>query len=185
MYVVPVTADAELVLLPVDAAEEVTALVQRNQDRLARWEDWIAEPLSVERSRQWLQERLDDFAAGTRIGTYLRVGGVLAGSVTLSISGHRGEIGYWLDGAYEGQGLATAAARALLDIGFGQRELERIELRTSALNISSRALATRLGFRYEGTLRHAIVRSTGNGNRAFEDEVLYALLAGDWVAAHM
>jgi ribosomal-protein-serine acetyltransferase len=176
MYVVPISAQAELVLLPVRAAEEVTALVQRNQDRLACWEDWVTGPLSVERSRQWLQDRLDDFAAGTRIGTYLRVDGVLVGSVALSISGHRGEIGYWLDAAHEGRGLATAASRALLDIGFAQRQLERIELRTSALNTRSRALATRLGFRYEGTLRHAIALPAGG----FHDEVIYGLLRTEW-----
>jgi ribosomal-protein-serine acetyltransferase len=182
MYVVPVSADSELVLLPVDAADEVTALVQRNQDRLARWKDWVAEPLSVERSREWLQERIDDFASGRRIGTYLRVDEELVGSVDMVIRGHIGEVGYWLDAAYEGRGLASAAVRALLDIGFGQRALERVELRTSPLNLRSRALATRLGFRYEGTLRHAVARPACDGSQAFEDAILYALLADEWLS---
>ena len=185
MYVVPVDEAAELVLLPVSAAEDVTALVERNRVRLARWESWAARPLSVERSREWLQQRIDAFTAGTRIATYLRVDGELAGSVGLAIRAHVGEVGYWLDKACEGRGVATAAVRALLAVGFGQRALERIELRTSTLNVRSRALATRLGFVHEGTLRHAIESPVEcrHANDAFEDEAVYGLLAREWVDA--
>ena len=157
---------------------------QRNVDRLARWESWIDEPFTVERSRIWLQACLDDFVAGRRIGTFLRVGGELAGWAALDIRGHIGEVGYWLDAAYEGRGMATSAVRALLDVAFGQRGLERVELRTSPANDRSRALAMRLSFRFEGILRHAIARPAVNGDRAFEDETLYAMLAEDWIAAH-
>jgi ribosomal-protein-serine acetyltransferase len=182
MYVVPIDDAAELVLLPVSAAADVAALVQRNVGRLAPWVSWLAEPFSVERSRAWLQECIDDFMAGRRIGTYVRVDDELAGWTALDIRGHIGEVGYWLDAAYEGRGLATAAVRTLLDLGFGSRALERMELRASSANERSRALASRVGFRYEGTLRHAIARASGNGRRRFEDEVLYAMLAEEWVA---
>jgi ribosomal-protein-serine acetyltransferase len=179
LYVVPIDDSAELVLLPVTAASDVSALVQRNADRLAPWMSWLAEPFSVERSRSWLQECIDEFVAGRCIGTYLRVGDELAGWASLDVRGHVGEVGYWLDAACEGRGLATAAVRALLDIGFGQRALERIELRAAPANDRSRALAARLGFQHEGTLRHAIRRPAGG----FEDEVLYAMLAQDWATA--
>jgi ribosomal-protein-serine acetyltransferase len=183
MYVVPISEEAELVLLPVSAAEALTALVERNRDRLSEWEDWATRPFSVERSREWLRERIDDFVSGKRIGTYLRVDEELAGSIGLGIRGHVGEVGYWLDSAYEGRGLASAGVRALLDVGFGQRALERIELRTSVRNFRSRALATGVGFVHEGTLRHAIARPGRDGVAVFEDEAIYALLAAEWTRA--
>jgi ribosomal-protein-serine acetyltransferase len=179
VYVVPISDSAELVLPPVSTAEEVSALVLRNADRLRRWESWDPDRFTVEHSRAWLQACIDDFAAGRRIGTYVRVAEELAGWASLDIRGHIGEVGYWLDAGYEGQGLATSAVRTLLDLAFGQRALERVELRTSIANDRSRAVAMRLGFRYEGTLRHAIRLPAGG----FEDEMLFALLAEEWVAA--
>jgi RimJ/RimL family protein N-acetyltransferase len=42
-------------------------------------------------------------------------------------------------------------------------------------NVRSRALAERLGFRHEGTLRQAL--RLGDG---YHDDALYAMLAEDW-----
>lgn len=182
MYVVPVDDSAELVLLPVTAAADVCALVQRNRDRLAPWMSWVAGSFTAERGRSWLQACIDEFVAGRRIGTYLRVDGELAGWAALDVRGHIGEVGYWLDAAYEGCGLASRAVTALLHVGFGQRELERVELRTAPGNVRSQAVANRLGFEYEGTLRHAAARPRPDG-QVFEDELLYALLAADWIAS--
>ena len=182
MYIVPIDDSVELVLLPVTAAEEVSTLVQRNRERLAPWMNWVAEPFTAERARDWLRECIDEFVTGRRIGTYLRVDGELAGWAALDIRGHVGVVGYWLDAAYEGRGLASRAITALLNVGFGQRELERIELRTVPANARSQRVASRLGFQHEGTLRHAVARPQADG-QVFEDELLFALLAGEWVAA--
>jgi ribosomal-protein-serine acetyltransferase len=67
------------------------------------------------------------------------------------------EIGCWATAAVEGRGVARAACRAL--IAFARRELyvERIAWHCTTVNRRSRALAERLGFRHEGTLRSAYV----------------------------
>ena len=54
-------------------------------------------------------------------------------------------------------GVARAACEAL--IGYARRELavERVAWRCTTVNARSRALAERLGFRHEGTLRSAYV----------------------------
>jgi ribosomal-protein-serine acetyltransferase len=46
---------------------------------------------------------------------------MLAGSVSLQISSYTrsGEIGYWIDGGFEGRGLASRAVAAVLDQAFG------------------------------------------------------------------
>ena len=100
----------------------------------------------------------------------------LAGSVSLRINRYSrsGEIGYWIDGGYEGQGLASKAVAAILDQAFGPLSLDRVTLHTDAANNRSRALARRLGFTEEGLLRQALAFP---GER--RDEAAYGLLADE------
>jgi len=177
MFVLPVDAEIELVLAEERHAEEVAALIVRNQRRLARWEPWAEHPATVGALRSFIRGCLDGFAAGTQVQTYVRVGGRLVGSCGLRIgsSSRTGEVGYWLDGEHEGRGIASRAARALIGAAFRERGLVRMELRTAVDNVRSRALAERLGFVHEATQRGAQVFTD---RRA--DMVLYAIQAKDW-----
>lgn len=92
-----------------------------------------------------------------------------------SISTRTGDIGYWIDGAYEGRGLTYTAAAAVLDEAFGRLQLDRVGLHTELGNDRSRALARRLGFVEEGVLRKAIASPAER-----RDQVAYGLLAAEW-----
>ncbi len=68
----------------------------------------------------------------------------------------RFEIGYWLDAAVTGQGLATEAASALFDIAAQLPGIGHVEIRCDANNSASAAVPRRLGFELtsvEGTLQ--------------------------------
>lgn len=67
------------------------------------------------------------------------------------------EIGYTFHRAYWGQGLATEASRALLDIGFGALALPNIIAFAYAEHKASRHVMEKLGFRfeYEGEIKGA------------------------------
>jgi ribosomal-protein-serine acetyltransferase len=101
----------------------------------------------------------------------------LAGSVSLRIDRYSrsGEIGYWIDGSYEGRGLVSKAVAAVLDQAFGPLGLDRVVLHTDPANERSRALAGRLGFTEEGLLRRALAFP---GER--RDRAVYGLLADEW-----
>src|SRR5947209_3059941 len=133
MFVLPVDAEIELVLAEERHAEEVAALIARNQRRLARWEPWAEHPATAAALRGFIHGCLEGFAAGTQVQTYMRVGGRLVGScgLRINVQGRGGEIGYWLDGEHEGRGIATRSARALVGAAFRERGLVRIELRTA------------------------------------------------------
>ncbi|MGG3284347.1 GNAT family N-acetyltransferase [Paenibacillus solani] len=66
------------------------------------------------------------------------------------------EIGYVLARECWGQGLMTEAAAALLELGFGRMELERIQARCFSENIGSQRVMEKIGMSYEGTLRKGI-----------------------------
>jgi ribosomal-protein-serine acetyltransferase len=86
-------------------------------------------------------------------------------------------IGYWLAQGAEGGGTMTQAVSALVDHALREWRLNRVEIRADVENVRSRALAERLGFRQEGTLRQAIRLADG-----YHDDALYAMLAQDWPA---
>lgn len=58
----------------------------------------------------------------------------------------RVEIGYWLDAAVTGQGLATEAASAVLALAATLPGMTHAEIRCDPANVSSAAVPRRLGF---------------------------------------
>lgn len=85
------------------------------------------------------------------------------------------DIGYIVTPARQHQGIASEAVAALLAHCFGALGFYRVQALIHPDNAASRALAERLGFRWEGLLRDHL--RVGN---EWRDDMLYALLAPDW-----
>jgi RimJ/RimL family protein N-acetyltransferase len=101
----------------------------------------------------------------------------LLGEVVLKWLPGRGqaEIGWSTAPQARGKGYATEAAAAVLDLGFGELGLRRIEARLDELNTASAALCQRLGMRLEA--RH-VDKWFYKGQWA--TELVYAVLAHEW-----
>lgn len=63
----------------------------------------------------------------------------------------RAEIGYWLRADMAGLGLATEAARAMLDLARSLPRVKQVMIRCDELNAPSGAVPRRLGFALTGT----------------------------------
>jgi RimJ/RimL family protein N-acetyltransferase len=88
------------------------------------------------------------------------------------------EIGWALDPAYQGRGLAAEAVRALVDLCFGELRLRRVFATCFADNTGSWRLMERLGMRREAhSVKDALHREHG-----WVDGYTYALLADEWPA---
>ncbi len=92
------------------------------------------------------------------------------------------DIGYELAPNNWGQGYATEAARAIVEIGFRELKLHRVSSWCIADNTASARVLERVGLRLEGRLRE---------NEYFKgrwwDTLLYGLLESEWkglTAAH-
>jgi ribosomal-protein-serine acetyltransferase len=181
MFTFPLGEDAALLPRTAALTEACHELLAANQQRLARWEPWAAQPPTPESTRAFLQASGRAWLEGTELPVAIAVPAGdrwhLVGSAGLRISTYSqaAEAGYWIDAASEGRGLVTRAMTALLDQAFGPLGLARVTLHTEIANQPSRALATRLGFTEEGIHRHAI--SFPDGRR---DAVAYGLLAAEW-----
>jgi [ribosomal protein S5]-alanine N-acetyltransferase len=85
----------------------------------------------------------------------------------------RAEIGYDLARDVWGQGLATESLAAVVQFGFSQMELNRIEAQTISDNERSVRLLGRLGFALEGLRRQHSWEEDGT----FHDGAIYGLLS--------
>lgn len=86
--------------------------------------------------------------------------GTLLGTIGLHVvpAHRRAELGYWVGVEHWGRGHATEAGRAVLDFGFGPLALNRIEAHAFPENPASSRVLEKLGFRFEGLLRHHVVK---------------------------
>ena len=85
-----------------------------------------------------------------------------------------GEIGYWLIKSAQGKGIITKACKIMIDFGFADLSLNRIEIKCGTENSKSNAIPQKLNFTKEGTIRQGELL-----NGKFIDLNLFSLLAED------
>lgn len=171
------TGEVYLRLLETADAEELQALIGANRDRLARWMPWALEE-DLEATRAFIaltrQQVADDDGFQAAIVDGARIAGVV-GFHGVDWTHRTTCIGYWLGAEHEGRGLMTRAVRALVDHAFGAWRLNRVEIRAAPENARSQAVAERLGFTREGTLRE-----TDRVGDRYLDSVVFSMLAREW-----
>lgn len=79
------------------------------------------------------------------------------GFTTVDPDNDRAELGYVLAPSYWRRGLMFEALSRVIDFAFDDCGFGRLELKIMPDNISSRSIAEKLGFSYEGTLREYMI----------------------------
>jgi RimJ/RimL family protein N-acetyltransferase len=123
-----------------------------------------------------LQDVRDDVAIFSAVSV---AGDELLGEALLwNIDGHNrsAHIGISLRPAARGKGYGLDILRVLCRYAFLTRGLHRVQLETLSDNAAMAATAVRAGFTHEGTVRKAAWVSG-----AFLDEVIYGLLADEFI----
>jgi [ribosomal protein S5]-alanine N-acetyltransferase len=87
----------------------------------------------------------------------------------------KAEVGYVLQNEYTGQGIMSEALRVILEYGFEQLGVHRIEANTNPHNIASVSLLKKFGFRQEAHLREDYF----HGGQ-FLDSFVFGLLRSEW-----
>jgi RimJ/RimL family protein N-acetyltransferase len=88
------------------------------------------------------------------------------------------ELGYWLGARYWGCGFATEAARALIDYGFGELDLEFLQAGARISNPASRRVLEKCAFQWTGVrlTRIRAINSAAPVDRFRLDRALWASL---------
>lgn len=113
---------------------------------------------------------------GQTLPFMIMLDGVLAGQITIG-NVLRGSlrsawVGYWVDSEVTGGGVATAATALVVDHGFRQAGLHRVEATVRPENAPSIRVLTKLGFREEGLFRRYLDVAGG-----WRDHICFAMTA--------
>lgn len=92
------------------------------------------------------------------------------------VPSYKAELGYSIASKYWGQGYATEAAKAVVDVGFKILKLKRIEASTYVDNYQSQRVCEKVGFQKEGIARNGYLRYDGQ----IFDKLVYGITDEDY-----
>jgi RimJ/RimL family protein N-acetyltransferase len=169
-----------LLLRPFQDSDLELFLAYRNDPEVARYQGWsvpyprqaaldfIAEMKTAQiQPGNWLQLALELQANGETIGD--------VAIHQMKSDPRQAYLGYSLARAYWGQGYASEAIRAVLDLLFAELNLHRVVAECDVENEASWRLLERLGFRREAHLHENIFFKGAYGS-----EYHYAMLGREW-----
>ncbi|MDE2893298.1 MAG: GNAT family protein [Chloroflexota bacterium] len=151
---------------PDDAEALARNANNRNVSRNMR--DTFPYPYALSDAREWIE-----FATTQSPETNFAIAGdtdIVGGiGITLQSDVNRrsAEIGYWLGEPHWGQGIATAALKAMTDWAFAEFNLVRLYGEVFEWNPASGRVLEKAGYKLEGRLRKSIVK---------DDQIIDALL---------
>lgn len=172
-----------LTLRPFSAGDFDDLFAYQSRPEVARFLHWEA------RDEAQVREALSVQCGETRLaaeGDWLtfavvwRQAGRVVGEVGLKLVSreHRqGETGFVFNPDYQGQGLASEAAAAMLGLAFGALGWHRVIGSCDARNQASVRLMERLGMRREAHFVHSVMLKG-----EWADELVYAILGHEWAS---
>ena len=179
----PTLHTGRLLLRPFTQADTDAIFVLHSSPRVLRY--WDAPPWKERAQAErfvTVCRQMEQDGSGARLAIERAVDGVFIGWCCLVKwnPDHRSAtMGYCLDDAAWGQGLATEAAGAVLQWAFATLDLNRVQAETDTRNSASSRVLEKLGFIREGTLREdCIVEGE------VSDSWVYGLLRREWERSH-
>lgn len=139
-------------------AEVVWQAIFDSYDALHKWVPFARTLPTIEETTENIRQAVADFITrkDLRLHLYLKESGEFIGSSGLhriDWSIPKFEIGYWLDTKFEGHGYMTEAVARVTEFAFEELGARRVEIRCDEENSKSRAVAERLAYPLEGTLK--------------------------------
>jgi len=139
----------------------------------------IPHPYSRNDAETWIASHPESLK-NDRIVTYaitIKKSGNLIGAIglVLKLAHDSAEMGYWIGKPYWNRGYATEAAVRMIQYGFDELKLNRIDAHYFVRNGASGKVMKKAGMKYEGCLRQA-VKKEGN----YEDLEAFAILRSEY-----
>lgn len=178
MFRYAIGQDTELRLLEERYAGELFELTDKSREHLRPWTPWLDSVVTATDSKEFIKHSLEQFSRGEGLTTGIWHGGSLAGVISfdrISRANRSAMIGYWIGSEYQRKGLMIRSCEALIDYGFRELGLNRIEIWAATDNVRSLAIPIRLGFTREGVERQAQWL-----NDHFVDIEMYSMLRSEW-----
>jgi len=159
-------------------AEPIFKVVHNQRAYLREWLPWVDQTKTAADVSIFIEEANAFNIAKKQFVNFIFDENQIIGSISfvyINQDNAFGEIGYWLDQKYQGKGIISECCKKMIEYGFMNLSLNRIEIKMASNNQKSKAIPERLGFIHEGTLREAsIIRNQ------LHNVELYSLLKKEW-----
>ena len=160
-------------------AEEMFRYVDQDRERLKEFLPWVDFTCSVDDERSYIKMTQEKWAAYELFdfGIFRKEDGTYLGNIgvhTLAWGHDRCELGYWVLGAYEGQGYISDAVKTL-EAELFSSGFNRIEIHCSSANAKSASVPRRNAYLLEGTLRQDAVE-----RGQYRDTYIFGKLKSDF-----
>lgn len=159
-------------------APALLQLVNDNREHLQRFLPWVPLMQAEADFLKYIEKCRQLYEQGSEISFVIYYKNEAAGRIGIHYinpANKSGAIGYWLAEQAGGKGIITRSCRTVINHGFSQLQLNRIEIKAAVENTKSQAIPERLGFTIEGILRQAEWV-----HDRFLDLKLYSLLKEEW-----
>ena len=174
---IKVDQDIKLISWKKEFAPNLFNLTLKNKPYLIPWLSWAPHINQVSDSEKFINTAVEGLEKGQSLELGIWFKNQLVGCVgfhNIDVKDQRAAIGYWLDIDYWSKGIITKSVKSLIDYGFSELKIIRIELLAATNNPNSFHVAERLNFKKEG-----ILRKYEYVNDEFQDCLIYSLLKSD------
>lgn len=176
----PIVESENLILREIRVDDAADLFNYYSNEAVYRYLDWYG-PESIEKAEEIIKIWRQGYDEGwiIRFAIVSKKTNKIIGTVFLSefYEGVRGEIGYELSEAYWRQGIMTEVLNNILPLAFDKIGLIRIQAFVNTLNIASKTLLKKVGFKEEGSLRKFEYHSI---EKVCNDMSIFALLNNDY-----
>ncbi|MFB7156705.1 GNAT family N-acetyltransferase [Lysinibacillus sp. NPDC056232] len=174
----PVLKTARLTLRPISLNDLEAMFHYTSSKNVARYVTWDPHK-SLEETKMFVELVLNGYTQGNHLLWGIEYEQKLIGTIDfVSFNDQQkcAEIGYVLSEDYWNQGITTEAVKKLIDYGFNELKIVRIQARCFEDNIGSQKVMEKSGMLFEGTLRKSMFVKGYHRNVK-----LYAITDDDYV----
>jgi ribosomal-protein-serine acetyltransferase len=167
----------KLELINENHAQPIFDLVDANRMHLREWLPFVDRMQTVEFAENFVKGTMQRNQDGNEFAFVIITNEKVVGRIGIyKIDGQNkiGEIGYWLAENLQGKGIITQSCKAIIDFGFSNLQLNRIEIKCGTENLKSKTIPEKLNFTHEGVLRQGELLYD-----KFIDLHLYSLVKND------
>lgn len=157
-WTLPILTTERLKLRAVTMDDVEAMFKYGSNDNVTRYVLWETHQ-TVEDSKSFIEMAIESYAMHEFYHWGIEYNGEFIGTIDfvgLNDYSKVGEIGYVLAEDYWNKGLVTEAAKRVIDFGFEELGLIRIQARCIAENVASSRVMEKCGMKFEGTLRKSL-----------------------------
>ncbi|MDR2010360.1 MAG: GNAT family N-acetyltransferase [Bacteroidales bacterium] len=155
-FILKVSDEIILKQLEISDAADIFQTIDNQRKYLGEWLPFVDFTKELKDSQCFINSIVELPEEQREYTFVIKVNGIFAGLIgfkTTDRINRKSEIGYWLSEPFQRKGIMINSVKRLLEFGFVELELNRIQIKTAVGNIKSEKIPLNLGFVFEGIER--------------------------------